>query len=91
MFPLGQHGDYKMPYFRNEGVLAKKFIIGLIKGKQKYYPYLPDKGYLKEQLDIKICEIIFVNKLIKQFVEEACTEDAPQLIAETVLKHQEAN
>lgn len=55
------------------------------------YPYLPDKGYLKEQLDIKICEIIFANKLINQFVEEACTEDAPQLIAETVLKHQEAN
>lgn len=36
-----------MPYFRNEGILTKKFIISLIKGKPKYIDYLPDKVKLE--------------------------------------------
>ena len=55
------------------------------------YPYLPDKAYLKEQLDIKICEIIFANKLINQFVDEATTEDARQMFDDAILRLQEEN
>ena len=29
-----------------------------------HFPYLSNKEYLKEQLDTKICEIIFANKII---------------------------
>ena len=56
-----------------------------------HYPYLPDKEYLKEQLDTKICEIIFANKIINQFMEEASNEDARQLFAEVMLRHQKVN
>ena len=56
-----------------------------------HYPYLPDKEYLKEQLDTKICEIIFANKIINQFMEEATNEDARQLFAEAMLKRQNPN
>ena len=56
-----------------------------------HYPYLPDKEYLKEQLDIKICEIIFANKLINQLVDEATTEDARQMFDEAILRQQEEN
>jgi hypothetical protein len=56
-----------------------------------HYPYLPDKDYLKEQLDNKICEIIFANKIINQFMEEATNEDARQMFAEAMLKHQKVN
>ncbi len=56
-----------------------------------HYPYLPDKDYLKEQLDTKICEIIFANKIINQFMEEATNEDARQLFSEAILRHQEVN
>jgi hypothetical protein len=55
------------------------------------YPYLPDKEYLKEQLDVKICEIIFANKLINQFKEEATIEDARQMFEEATLRQQEEN
>jgi hypothetical protein len=56
-----------------------------------HYPYLPDKDYLKEQLDNKICEIIFANKIINQFIEEATNEDARQLFAEAMLRQQDPN
>ena len=56
-----------------------------------HYPYLPDKEYLKEQLDTKICEIIFANKIINQFMEDATNEDARQLFAEVMLRHQKVN
>ena len=56
-----------------------------------HYPYLPDKEYLKEQLDNKICEIIFANKIINQFMEEATNEDARQLFTEAMLRQQDPN
>ena len=56
-----------------------------------HYPYLPDKEYLKDQLDTKICEIIFANKIINQFMEEATNEDARQMFAEAMLRHQKVN
>ena len=56
-----------------------------------HYPYLPDKEYLKEQLDNKISEIIFANKIINQFMEEATNEDARQLFTEAKLRHQKVN
>ena len=56
-----------------------------------HFPYLPDKDYLKEQLDNKICEIIFANKIINQFIEEATNEDARQLFAEAMLRQQDPN
>lgn len=56
-----------------------------------HFPYLPDKEYLKEQLDNKICEIIFANKIINQFMEEATNEDARQMFAEAMLKNQKVN
>ncbi len=56
-----------------------------------HYPYIPDIEYLKEQLDTKICEIIFANKIINQFMEEASNEDARQLFAEVMLRHQKVN
>ena len=56
-----------------------------------HFPYLPDKEYLKKQLDDKICEIIFANKIINQFMEEASNEDARQLFAEVMLRHQKVN
>ena len=56
-----------------------------------HYPYLPDKDYLKDQLDTKICEIIFANKIINQFMEDATNEDARQLFSEAMLRHQEVN
>ena len=56
-----------------------------------HYPYLPDKEYLKEQLDNKICEIIFANKIINHFMEEATNEDARQLFAKAMLSHQKVN
>ena len=56
-----------------------------------HFPYLPDKEYLKEQLDIKICEIIFANKIINHFIEEATNEDARQMFAEAMLRHQKVN
>lgn len=56
-----------------------------------HYPYLPNKEYLKEQLDTKICEIIFANKIINQFMEEATNEDARQLFSEAMLRHQKVN
>jgi len=52
---------------------------------------IPDKEYLKEQLDNKICEIIFANKIINQFMEEATNEDARQLFTEAMLRHQKVN
>ena len=56
-----------------------------------HYPYLPDKEYLKEQLDNKISEIIFANKIINQFMEEATNEDARQLFTEAMLRQQNPN
>jgi len=56
-----------------------------------HYPYLPDKDYLKEQLDNKICEIIFANKIINHFMEEATNEDARQMLAEAMLRQQNPN
>lgn len=56
-----------------------------------HYPYLPDKDYLKEQLDTKICEIIFANKIINQFMEDATNEDARQLFTEAMLRQQDPN
>ena len=56
-----------------------------------HFPYLPDKEYLKEQLYTKICEIIFANKIINQFMEEATNEDARQLFAEAMLRQQNPN
>lgn len=56
-----------------------------------HYPYLPDKDYLKEQLDNKICEIIFANKIINQFIEDATNEDARQLFVEAMLRQQDPN
>ena len=56
-----------------------------------HFPYLPDKEYLKEQLDNKICEIIFANKIINQFKEEATNEDARQMFAEAMLRQQNPN
>lgn len=56
-----------------------------------HYPYLLDKDYLKEQLDTKICEIIFANKIINQFMEDATNEDARQLFTEAMLRHQKVN
>ena len=56
-----------------------------------HYPYLPNKEYLKEQLDNKICEIIFANKIINQFMEEATNEDARQMFAEAMLRQQNPN
>ena len=47
MLPLGKHGDYKMRYFRNEGILTKQFIIGIIRGKPVYHQYLPDNAKLE--------------------------------------------
>ena len=56
-----------------------------------HYPYLPNKEYLKEQLDNKICEIIFANKIINQFMEEATNEDARQMFTEAMLRQQNPN
>ena len=56
-----------------------------------HFPYLPDKEYLKEQLYTKICEIIFANNIINQFMEEATNEDARQLFAEAMLRQQNPN
>lgn len=56
-----------------------------------HFSYLPDKDYLKEQLDNKICEIIFANKIINQFIEDATNEDARQLFAEAMLRQQDPN
>ena len=56
-----------------------------------HFPYLLNKEYLKEQLDNKICEIIFANKIINQFMEEATNEDARQLFSEAMLRHQKVN
>ena len=56
-----------------------------------HYPYLPDKEYLKEQLDDKICEIIFANKIINQFMDEATNEDARQMFTEAMLRQQNPN
>ena len=56
-----------------------------------HYPYLPDKEYLKDQLDTKICEIIFANKIINQFMEDATNEDARQMFAEAMLRQQNPN
>ena len=56
-----------------------------------HYPYLPNKEYLKEQLDNKICEIIFANKIINHFMEEATNEDARQMFAEAMLRQQNPN
>ena len=56
-----------------------------------HYPYLPNKEYLKEQLDNKITEIIFANKIINRFMEEATNEDARQLFTEAMLKRQNPN
>ena len=56
-----------------------------------HYPYLPDKEYLKEQLDTKICEIIFANKIINQFMEEATNEDARQLFTDAMQRQQNPN
>lgn len=56
-----------------------------------HFPYLPEKDYLKEQLDNKICEIIFANKIINQFMEDATNEDARQLFSEAMLRQQEVN
>lgn len=56
-----------------------------------HFPYLPDKEYLKEQLDNKICEIIFANKIINQFMEDATNEDARQLFTEAMLRQQNPN
>ena len=56
-----------------------------------HFPYLPDKEYLKEQLYTKICEIIFANKIINQFMEEATNEDARQLFSEAMLRQQDPN
>ena len=47
MLPLGRHGDFKLPYFRNEGILTKSFLISLIKDKNAYSDYLPDKVNLE--------------------------------------------
>ena len=56
-----------------------------------HFPYLPNKEYLKEQLNAKICEIIFANKIINQFMEKATNEDARQLFSEAMLRHQKVN
>ena len=56
-----------------------------------HFPYLPNKEYLKEQLNAKICEIIFSNKIINQFMEEATNEDARQLFTEAMLRQQNPN
>lgn len=56
-----------------------------------HYPYLLNKEYLKEQLDNKICEIIFANKIINQLMEEATNEDARQLFSEAMLRQQDPN
>lgn len=56
-----------------------------------HYPYLSNKEYLKEQLDNKISEIIFANKIINQFMEEATNEDARQLFSEAMLRQQDPN
>ena len=56
-----------------------------------HFPYLLNKEYLKEQLDNKICEIIFANKIINQFMEEATNEDARQLFSEAMLRQQDPN
>lgn len=36
-----------MPYFRNGGVLTKKFVASIIKGKPKYKDYIPDNAKLE--------------------------------------------
>lgn len=56
-----------------------------------HFPYLPNKEYLKEQLDNKICEIIYANKIINQFIEDATNEDARQLFTEAMLRQQNPN
>lgn len=56
-----------------------------------HFPYLPNKEYLKEQLDNKICEIIFANKIINHFIEDATNEDARQLFVEAMLRQQDPN
>lgn len=56
-----------------------------------HYPYLSNKEYLKEQLDNKISEIIFANKIINQFMEEATNEDARQMFTEAMLRQQNPN
>lgn len=56
-----------------------------------HYPYLPNKEYLKEQLDDKISEIIFANKIINQFMEETTNEDARQMFTEAMLRQQNPN
>ena len=56
-----------------------------------HFPYLPNKEYLKEQLNAKICEIIFANKIINQFMKEATNEDARQMFTEAMLRQQNPN
>lgn len=53
---------YKISYFRNEGLLTKKFLISLIKGKPKYIDYLPDNSKIDNiSKDFLFCVRTFFN------------------------------
>ena len=48
LIPLGNHGDYFLPYFKNGKALTKSFIISFIEGKPKYIDYLLDNAKLEK-------------------------------------------
>ena len=48
IIPLGKHGEYFLPYFKNGKILTKSFLISFIRGKPKYVDYLPDNVKLEK-------------------------------------------
>ena len=61
-----------MAYFRSEGILTKKYLISLIRGKPKYLEYLPDnvelEGLTKDLLFS--VSILFIFQLIAHIEPE---------------------
>ena len=59
-----------MPYFRSEGILTKKFLISIIKGKPKYIDYLPDNVKLEcLKKDLLFSVSNFLNLQLIAFIE----------------------
>lgn len=43
LLPIGGHSDFKLSYFRGDGVLTKNFLIKIVKSKKDYEKFLPDE------------------------------------------------
>lgn len=42
LIPIGRHSDFKLSYFRGDGLLTKQFLLQTVKSKNEYESYLPD-------------------------------------------------